>query len=318
MSHTADRVLQRYIAAKQAAGFNVTSDARFRPPAWMVAAVEERKELPVEVLNIWKYCAETILKHGHWGEKAYGACLKHWRHKCAKMAIALPQKYIEGGGGEGAEGKWKVHNGEQIEDWVKATLISECLHNDLSKTIHDWQMEIGHLEREIAECEDRVMTHEEKIQTVKTDKGYAQRLKWLNGAKADLDDFSKQLVKAREAAKALLEQADRHKNHQIPAEAFEREFQKWLQFASEELGDERKAIHAMQKAIDTFMANMPVEAAGPETQRSKEAGVIDWLSGLAQKAWNFVVNAFDGIADWIANLGKATKAIESMMNEAGA
>jgi len=66
----------------------------------------------------------------------------------------------------------------------------------------------------------------------------------------------------------------------------------------------------MKKALEAFERGLE--------EGVKTAGVLDWLSNIAAKAWAFVTNAFAGIADWISNLGRATKGFESMMNEAGA
>jgi hypothetical protein len=298
------KIVHRYLAARSA-----HDDARFQPPKWLVAAVDSG-EIQVECLNVWKYVTDQLGNHFD-----YGAAVKYWRNKCLKMGYAIPEKFIEGGGGEGAAGPWRVKTGDQIEEWVKATLKSHGLLADVGRSVHDWQMEIGSLEREVAEAQGRVDKH---LAAMAGGKVNAQRKKWLDSAQADLIRFSKQLSEANDEMQKLVKTAARYEKHKSPTLEFEKEFQFMMLVASKDF-DKKQILEAVSKAIERFETGMEIPDAGPgddsaRYQGYKAAGIGD----LLDKAINWLKSAWALFTGWIADLAGTTKKLDKMLSEAGA
>jgi hypothetical protein len=297
-------IVRRFLASKP-----VLSDVRFQPPKWLVAAVDSG-ELTVETLNVWKYVAGELGNHF-----AYGAATKYWRNKCLKMGYMVPEKFIEGGGGEGAQGPWRVKSGDQIEEWVKATLKSKGFLSDVGNSVHDWQMEIGSIERELSEAQGRVDKHLSAMASGKVD---ARRRKWLDGAQSDLAKFSKQLAEANKAMTDLIATTARYEQHKSPTLEFEKEFQFMLLLAGKDF-DKKQILSAVETAIDRFEKGLEMPEAAPSDDPSKyqgykSAGLLDFLN----KAWTFLKNAWTVFTDWIGDLVGTTKKIDDMLTKAGA
>lgn len=322
MSITPSLVVSRYL---KKAAFSLVSDDRFRPPAAIVSAVE-RSELPPEVLNVWKYVVGRMGDHFN-----YGAALKHWRNKCNKMggALTLPQKFVEGLGGEGAEGAFSVKTGEQIEDWVKETLKSKGLIAEVGNSAHDWELEIGHFEREVAEAQDKIDLHLRVLAQGKDDagrtlkeKGIAQRQKWLEEAKSTLDANQKELDKCKAALDELRATMARYDEHKSPTIEFEKEFQFMLLLAAKDF-DQKTILEAVGKAVKRFQEGLdiPDTRVQPDMSRYtgyKEAGLLDFLSGALAKAWEFLKSAWAGFTDWISDIKKDTAKLDALLTKAGA
>jgi hypothetical protein len=308
----ASNVIRRFLATRQTEAAN----SRFTPPLGIVNGVDSG-DLPVECLNIWKYVVEY---EGERFEpknpKSWSATVQHWRNKCAKMGITLPKKYIEALGGEGGAGRWAGKTGEQVEDWVKETIKSKQLIDDVGKSCYDWKLWIAHYEKKAAEAQELIDKHIKGLSEAKTDKGVAQRTKWLQGARKDLGEQVDQLEKARKALSALEEQTKRYAQSKVPTIEFEKEFQFMLLLALKEF-DKKTVLEAVNTAIQRVEDGIDIPAPYPTVEGQegyKTAGLMDALT----KAWDFLEDKFNQFMDWMKGLTGLTNRIEKMMNEAGA
>ena len=301
-----NRVLRRYIASLNVQAY----DNRYVPPLSIVNAVETGA-LPEEVLNSWKYCAETL------GERfEYNACIKYWRSKCAKMNITLPKEYVEGLGGKGAQGRWTAKTGDDVEVWVKETIKSQGVLDDLGRSVLDWKQWVGHYESEVGKAQMLVEKHLKGLGEAKSDKGLQQRTKWLEGARKDLQEQSAELEKARKAMTALEEAANKYPETKSPTIEFEKEFQFMVLLALKEF-DKTDVLKAVQTAIERVDQGIQIPGAiAPEegTIGYKQAGLFDTLG----KAWDYLSDKFHTFVDWVSGIMGLTKKIDKMMSDAGA
>lgn len=294
-------VVRRFLASR-----SLEADAKFQPPKWLVSAVDSG-ELQVECLNVWKYVADQLASHF-----SYAAATKYWRNKCLKMGYSIPEKLMEGGGGEGATGPWRVKTGDQIEEWVKATLKSKGLLADMGRSAHDWRMEINSLERELSEAQGRVDKHVKALAAGSKD---ARRKKWLDEAQSDLAKFGKQMAEANKALEDLLATAARYEQHKSPTLEFEREFQFMLLLAGKDF-DKEAVLKAVQTAIDRFEKGLEIPDAGPADDVGRYQGYK--TAGILDKVWTFLKNAWSLFTDWVSDLVGTTKKLDKMLTEAGA
>ena len=308
MSLVSAQVVRRYLAKK--ATFSLVSDERFRPPKWLVNGVTPKEEggaedLPFETLNVWKYVAANLA--GHFD---YGAATKYWRNKCLKMEYAIPEKYLVGGGGEGAAGPWAVKSGDQIEEWVKANLKSQGFLVELGRSRHDWQLEISSLERELAEAEKLVTDH---LAGLVAGDRVKQRQGWLEKAQTKLEGFKKQMFEAQSELTKLLETANRYDEHLSPTLAFEQQFQ-FTMLQAQKSFDKKTVIDAVHKALERFEADL----AMPGFEGMKSAGLLEDLLKKLSSAWDYVTNAISSFFDWVKDLGKTTQELDKLLKSAGA
>lgn len=293
MLSMAQRIVARFIL----------SDDRFRPPKWLLQGVDTG-EIPAKGLLVWKYVVESL------GPKMnYGAATVYWRNKAKKEGIELQAKFLVPG--EGAEfGPFKIKTGDQIEDWVKERLRSEGLYQEGVKTAADWQLEVGHLQRMLEDAQKRIAQHE---------KGLAegsrvnQRTKWLAEAKADLAKAEKEMAKAQAALAEFKTEVVRHEEAKAPVIDFEKQFQAALSAATLDLS--KREVLAQAKAA---LAKFEQEMVGQAKMAAKEAGILDSLWGAVERAWNWVVSAFEDFRDWISDLASDTKRISKLLDAAGA
>ncbi len=312
---TSSNVLRRFLARR------LVADERFRPPKSIVNAVETGV-LDSHVLLFWKDVVEKISAGpGGWKDSSYGAAISYWRNKCAKNGYPLPREYMEGLGGKGSQGRWSIKTGDDIEDWVKQTMMSQGLIASLTKTAAEWEMEIAHLERLLEDAKGRVEKHQAGLAKAKSMKGVAQKQKWLDEAMGDVDKFDKEMAKAREQLKAMTAATEKKAKAESYAIDFEKEFQFMLEVAAKDLG-KPTVLDSMKKAIERFEKGL--EIPGPYQEpivkplAERSAGIGDWISGFLLKAWEYLKGAFDFFRDWIGDIEKATKDIEGVLKEAGA
>jgi len=300
----------------------IESDSRYRPPKWLVNAVDSG-ELPTKCLLIWKYTVERL------GAKfSFPAGVAYWRNKTRKEGIELADKFLKGG--KGAEfGPWKIKTGDQIEEWIKERLKSEGLISDVARTASEWALEITHLEQTIAEAQEKIKKHEAGL--VKGNR-VNQRKKWLATAQTDLKAATKELTKAKAAVAKLSDTAQRHETHKAPTIEFEKQFQFALQLALKDL-EKEDVIAAARAAIAKFEGKVeeaveaqaaPVEAEVEEPipptmpARYMSAGMLEDLWSGAKKVWSVVKGAFSALADWTKDLLGIQKKLDKMLTQAGA
>lgn len=303
---TPNIVLARYLGRK--AGFDVLSDERFRPPKWLVNSVTPVEEggagdMPIEALNVWKYTVTKLDQHF-----SYPAALQYWRNKCNKMGYTVPAKYMEGGGGEGASGPWRVKTGDQIEEWVKATLRSKGLLAEVGQTVHDWQMEINSIERHLEEAQGKVDMH---LAGIAEGNRVKQRQGWLEKAKKDFDKYQSEMDRAQKEMAKLLETVERYHEHTAPTLAFEQQFQFMMELMLKEFKKEQ-VVASVQKALDRFEQGLEIEGL------EKTAGLMDAISGALSKAWDFVKSAWANFMGWLDGVQDNTKELDKLLDSAGA
>ncbi len=156
------------------------------------------------------------------------------------------------------------------------------------------------------------------LSKAKSQKGVAQKQKWLEEAKSDMAKFEKELAKAKEQLEALTKAAEKKDKAANYAIEFEKEFQFMMMVAEKDLG-KKAVLESLKNAIERFDKGMDVP--GPEQAPAvapRTAGLLDFLSGALVKAWEYLKGAFDFFVDWVADLGKTTKDIEKLLSEAGA
>jgi hypothetical protein len=282
------------------------SDDRFMPPAYIASGVESG-ELPASVLMYWKYVVETIVGKcpSTPRDEVYKAGTAYWRNKCQKEGVDLPDAYVRGQGGA-SSGVFKDKSGTQVEDWVKARLASEKLINDAVRTASEWEVEILHVQRAIDDCSARVKKQEAAIAADPV-KMRARREKWLADAKEGLDDAQTSMDKAKKALDAMKEQTTRHQEVTVPVLDFEKQFQTALLSATVDLS-KRDVLAQAKAAIAKFEQEMVAQ--------SRQAGVLDSLWSMAEKAWNWVVRAFQGVEEWVGDLLHSTKRLEKLLDAA--
>lgn len=234
------------------------------------------------------------------------------------MGIVLPEKYIKAMGGPGGAGRWAVTPGEQIEEWVKERLQSRGLIDQLERSVYDWQLWIGHYEKELAAAQVRVDKHLAGLAKAKSEAGVRQRTDWLETARADLAKEVDSLEKARKAIAALEEAAKRHESHKVPTVEFEKEFQFMVLLALKQFNHDQ-VMTAVQTALERVEQGLDIPDATPSDDPSryegyKSAGVMDTLT----KAWDFLVDKFQTFMDWVAGILGYTKRINKLMDAAGA
>lgn len=314
--------MDEQIAQRVASRF-IDADSRYRPPKWMVNAVDNG-ELPIKALMIWKYTVERL------GAKfSFPGAVSYWRNKARKEGIDLAEKFLKGG--KGAEfGPWKIKTGDQIEDWIKQRLKSEGLISDVARTAAEWQLEISSLEQAVDDAKVKIVKHEAGIAKGNRVK---QRVAWLETAKKDLTASAKELEKAKVAVAKLTETAQRHETHKAPTIEFEKQFQFALMLAMRDLS-KTDIISAARAAIDKFEGQVAVAAeaaveeaaapaedeASPETMRSRymSAGLVDDIWTGVKKVWSVVKGAFSAFGEWTKELLGVQKKLDKMLTQAGA
>jgi hypothetical protein len=319
MQTVAQNVVRRFLAKA------LLADDGFRPPRSVVNGVDEGK-LDPHVLLFWKDCVDKISQspRGWKGPQSYGAAVAYWRNKCAKNGYPLPTEYLEGLGGEGSAGRWSIKPGDEIEEWVKQTMVSQGLIATLEKTAAEWEMEIAHLERLLGEANTRVQKHTSALSKAKTQKGVAQKQKWLEEASKDVEKFSKEMDKARASVKALSETSAKKEKVSNYAIEFEKEFQFLMLVAQKDLS-QKTVLESVKKAIERFEAGLEIpDAESPahdvgryEGPSGKTAGVLDFISGILAKAWEHLKGAFDFFRAWNMSINDDTKELYRVMHDAG-
>ena len=325
MQTAAKNIVSRFLAR------TVVADERWQPPRSVVNAVDEGK-LDPHVLLFWKQVVEILLRTDAEKGKArktspevYKAATAYWRNKCAKEGYPLPNEYLEGMGGEGSTGRWKVAPGDQIEEWVKMTLLSQKLVDTVEASTEDLVAEISYLQTMLEDASERVTKHEAGLSKAKSDKGVSQRMKWLAGAKADVIQFTKDLAQNKEKLQKLTETVKKKDNTAVYAIEFEKEFQFMMLVAQKDL-DKKVVLDSVKKAIERFEAGLAIpDAESPahdvgryEGPSGKTAGVLDFLSGALTKAWEHLKGAFDFFTAWIDGIVGTTKKIDKLLTDAGA
>lgn len=308
--NAAQNVLRRYIASK-----NLQAGMQWTPPLEIVNGVDSG-ELDPKVLLVWKEAVRILGENGRSPE--FKAAYAYWRNKCKANGIALPEQYLKGGEGA-AHGKWAHVGAEQVEEWVKQKLLSEKLITSTENTVDDWQMEIQHLERLLGDAQVSLEKAITQLTSAKSDKGVAQALDRQKKAKDKLEKYGPQLDKAKEELSRLMEAIAKHKEPELPATIeFEKEFQFMLMLAAKSF-DQKDVLQAVGRAIQRLRAGSEIPAGYPSPEgMEKYAGFGDWLKNVWEKAWNFVVQAFEDLFDWFANLGKTNNRLETLLKEAGA
>jgi hypothetical protein len=305
-------VVRRFIAR------HLLADDRFRPPKSIVNAVETGK-LDAHVLLFWKDVVEKISAspQGWKGSPSYSAAVQYWRNKCAKNGYPLPREYVQGLGGAGAQGRWSIKTGDEIEEWVKQAMLSHDLAGDLQKTAAETQMEVQHLERLISDAQSRVEKHVSGLQKAKSQRGTAQKQKWLDEAMSEIVQFTKDLEKAKDQLAELSRAAAKKAKAESYAIEFEKEFQFMLTVAAKDLGN-KTVLDSVQKAIDRFEKGLEIPGPYVEPEEMRTASLLDYISGFLVKAWEYLKGAFAFFSDWIDDLAKSSKDINALLQEAGA
>jgi len=297
-----ESVARRFLA------FSVLSDERFRPPKEIVNAVDSG-EIPAEALNVWKAVVEFQTQGAR--PLVYGAAYEYWRRKCLKNGIALPASLLKGGKGA-THGPWKVKNGDEIEEWVKQTLKSKGLMEEVAKTAHDWSMEIVHLERMIQETNA-------KIEGRLRGSGPGARTP-LEKSKADLGKFGDELAAAKAEFARLTEESSRYMKAQNCSIEFEKEFQFMMLVAAKDL-DKKGVLESVKKAIERFEQGLDIpdaESPAHDVEKYKNAGILDDIGGALKKAWSWLASSFESLIDWFQEIGEDTDKISKILTEAGA
>ena len=287
MISLATRVARRY-------SLTILSDARFQPPRQILQGVDSG-ELPVQCLAIWKYSVEALKDHF-----SYGAGTAYWRNKCLKEGVELNPKYMEADQGA-TFGPFKIKSGDQIEDWVKEQMRSKGLYRDGIKVAYEWELELHHFQSDLAEAQERVAKHEAALAKKIT----GGRQKWLEGAKADLNEAQSGVDKAMKAIAAFKTEVTRYEDIKAPVIDFEQQFQSMLQSATLDLS-KREILSQAKAALARFEAELANQA--------KTAGAMDTLWGAAEKAWNWAVASFHRLTDWVADLTSSTKRISKLLD----
>lgn len=298
-----EAVVRRFLAKTLQA-----EDERFRPPREIVNAVDAG-ELPVEALNVWKAVVEKQTEGAR--PLDVGAAYAYWRNKCLKNGIALPPGLQKGG--EGAtHGPWKIKTGDEIEEWVKQTLRSKGLLNEVGKSVHDWQMEITHLERMVAEAQTKI---EGRL------RGSGPGAKTpLEKSQAELTKYSKELATAKGELIRLQEEAARYEKAKNCAIEFEKEFQFMMLLAAKDL-DKASVLESVKKAIARFEQGLEIpDAQSPshDVDRYRQAGLWDSVSDAAKKAWAWLASTFGALIEWFQDLGADTDKLANLLDQAGA
>jgi len=307
MNPSVERIVSRFLAFRFGA-------EEYRPPKWVPAAIEEGK-LDARVLVVWKYVVKNLTAHGQHFE--YGAGIKYWRNKCAKLGYIIPEEYLTGGGGEGGTGRFRQKNGDEIEEWVR-----ECLKNrdliDSSKSKEvEIRMEIGHVERLLNESKSKLEEHLAKI-GLESGKKSDQRRKWIEGAQSKVTDFSKQITDLEKALAAVMDEIVRYDSHKAPVIAFEKAFRALIEDAIRSL-DKKDIVGAVEKGLSDFDKSLDVADVGGEREASgRQAGILDSIGGLVSKTWNFLTNAWSNFTGWISDLFQDSKEIGKILDEANA
>jgi len=299
----AENVARRFLAV------SVVADDRFRPPKEIVNAVDSG-EIPAEALNVWKAVVESQTGGGRHleGGKAYAAAYEYWRNKCKKNGIALTPGLLKGGQGA-SHGPWKIKTGDQIEEWIKQTLKSKGLLDEVANTAHDWEMEIVHLERMIEETQ-------QKIQGRLRGSGTGSRTP-LEKSQSELAAFQKEMASAKDELARLVAETARYEKAQNFSIEFEKEFQFMMLVAAKDL-DKKDVLASVKKAIERFEQGLAIPDAESPAHDLKAAGVLDTLGDMATKAWNWVASTFDSLLSWFADLTQDTDKVSKMLDQAGA
>jgi hypothetical protein len=305
-------VVRRFLAR------NFFSDDKLRPPKSVVNAVETGK-LDQHVLLFWKDVVEKISEspQGWRGSPSYGAAIQYWRNKCAKNGYPLPHEFMDGLGGKGSQGRWSIKTGDEIEEWVKQTLASQQLVGTVEKSAAEWGMEIQHLERLLSDAKSRVEKHQASLSKARTQKGVAQKQKWLDEANVEVAKFGTELEKAKKMVGGLSEAAAKKEKAESYAIEFEKEFQFMLMVASKDLGNQT-VMASVKKAIERFEKGLEIPGPHVEPEAARTAGVTEYISGFLYKAWHYLQGAFDFFRDWMLDIEKSTKDIDALLKESGA
>jgi len=307
------------LAERVAGRFLNTYDARFVPPKWMVAGVDEG-EIPPETLNVWKY---VVTKAGDRFDpkngKSWAAAVQHWRNKCKRQGVVIPPEMLKGGGGTGTAGRWRVTSGEVIEDWVKERLVSEGLHDDLKQTTHDVQLDIGHLHRLVDDAQKKIEQHLAAM-AAPSDRAGKNRQRWLKTAQGKHATYLKQMEVASNKLEDLVEASDKYNKSKILAVEFEKEAQFLMMLALRELGDVKKVIEHLRKAEERFVEGMDIPggdfqysaeqmAKYKSASADKQGGLAETLDkawGFMRKVWDVISGAWEDFKEWASSIGEVT------------
>lgn len=292
---------------------------QFRPPKWIAAAVNDGK-LDPKVLLIWKYVVDKLGLH-YDDKKAYGAATAYWRNKCEKEGIDLGG-YATGGGGAGATSGFLVKGGDAIEDWVRETLKSEGLIDDVGVSAEQAEMGIDSLQRRIAETKAKIEKHRAGIAAGSR---VSQREKWLTKAEAELRALEGELGEAAEGVEKVREAAERHATHKAPTIAFEKQFQDLLKQAQKELSAQAitnkvlTALAQFNSELDKEATVARVAAASLEKQGvAPYSPMIEDIGKALLKVWDKAKKLFGSVASWVKGLFTTAGKINRLMDKAAA
>jgi len=314
MSLAPDVVLRRFLAKHS--GFDLRAETKAIPQS-VANAVKKfltlkksgtpadqmpEDALPPEVLIVWQYVVDKQGQHFE-----YAAAINHWRNKCAKDGIPLTQPFITGLGGAGSKGEFSTMSGEQVDDWVKATLRSEGMMDEAGQSALRWKLEIGHYKSEIEKFKELVDKHTKGIAEGNR---VRQRQEWLEKAVKNLDEQGKELARCEKALDEFMASIQRHTTHRSPTVAFEREFQFMMQQAAIDF-DRSDVLKAVEAAVKRFAENIEMPPAD-------DVKTANFLTDVLGKAWKWVSSKWAAFMDWFEGLVKRTSDLNKLLDRANA
>lgn len=313
MALVASSVVRRFLASKSGFNIHTAGNAVPAPIAEAVAKYQDLEKtgqlpavlpddvLPPKVLLVWKYVVEKLGAHF-----AYDAAVKYWRNKCAMQDIALPKAFQEGLGGPGSKGRFKVMSGEQVDEWVKETLISRGLLDKAGQSADIWRMHIQSAQNAMAEAQAKIESH---LALIAQGNRVTQRQQWIEAQKKNLANEQVELDKAQKALEEFEKATARYAEHKAPTLAFEREFQAMMTWANKEFSKD-EVIKAVTTALDRFEKGLDVPAADGKT-------AFD-IGGLLKKVWDALKKAWNRFTDWVSGLTEGVEKLNNLMDEADA
>jgi len=230
-------------------------------------------EIDAKALQIWSMVVDKLGRPGQ--RLNYGAATAYFRNKCAKMGVVLPAKYLMSGAGA-ETGRFRIMDGDQIEDWVKERMKSAGLLENAQQVIEAQKAEVAAVQTTLEDLlRDSVKAEPKK----------------RGPQKKKLEEAEKQVAAASEALVALEKAVEQHEDVDAPVISFEQQFQLLLHQAMNDLS--RKQVLAQAKAVlAQFEAGMNV----------KQAGVLDSAGEWLEKLWGKAMSAFAAVKGWASNL----------------